>query len=235
MRVHPCEGTRPRYGLEPGPSGPLRYRGGVTHLGQEAGRATTGAAIGSGWRLRGCDRGPIVVRGSAEIERSDGECVMDPTPGFDELFVAEFPAVERTVFLIVHDREVAKEVTQEAFLALLRAWRKVSRYDRPGAWVRRVAIRLAMRALKRRDHNSIAERRASEPPGPVSERDLDVWEAIRALPARQRATVVLFYLEDRPVGEVAELLGCSPQTARVHLYRARQHLGELLSLTEVDL
>jgi RNA polymerase sigma-70 factor (ECF subfamily) len=179
--------------------------------------------------------GPIFVAGWAEIDRPEDECVMDPTPGFDELFVAEFTAVERTVFLIVHDREVAKEVTQDAFVALLRAWRKVSRYDRPGAWVRRVAIRLAMRALKRRDLLAVAERRASELSGSLNERDLDVWEAIRALPARQRAAVVLFYLEDRPVGEVAEMLGCSPQTARVHLYRARQHLGELLSVTEVDL
>ena len=161
--------------------------------------------------------------------------VVDPTPSFDEIFVAEFTAVERTVFLIVHDREVAKEVTQDAFVALLRAWRKVSRYERPGAWVRRVAIRLAMRALKRQESRSLAERRSVEPQGPVSTRDLDVWLAIRALPARQRAAVVLFYLEDRSVGEVAEMLGCSPQTTRVHLYRARQRLEELLSVTEVDL
>jgi RNA polymerase sigma-70 factor (ECF subfamily) len=46
--------------------------------------------------------------------------------------------------------------------------------------------------------------------------------------------VVLFYFEDRPVDEVADLLGCSAQTARVHLFRARKRLGELLSVTEVD-
>jgi len=160
--------------------------------------------------------------------------VVDPTPGFDEIFVAEFAAVERTVFLVVHDRELAKEVTQDAFVALLGAWRKVSRYDRPGAWVRRVAIRLAIRALRKNESRSRAERQASEPPVATSSRDLDVWRAVRTLPAQQRAAVALFYLEDRSVHDVADILGCSPRTARVHLFRARRRLGELLSVTEVD-
>ena len=160
--------------------------------------------------------------------------VVDPTPDFDEIFVAEFTAVERTVFLIVHDRELAKELTQDAFVALLKAWQKVSRYDRPGAWVRRVAIRLAIRALHSNESRSRAERRATEPPVTASPRDLDVWRAIRTLPGQQRAAVALFYLEDRPVHDVADMLGCSPKTARVHLFRARQRLGELLSVTEVD-
>src|SRR4051794_39382461 len=129
---------------------------------------------------------------------------------------------------------MAKEVTQDAFVALLRAWRKVSRYERPGAWVRRVAIRLAVRAVRRHEHRARGERWAAEPAGPTSSRDLDVWDAGRSLPARQRAAVVLFYFEDRPVVEVADMLGCSPQTARVHLFRARKRLSDLLSVREVD-
>ena len=160
--------------------------------------------------------------------------VVDQTPGFDEIFVAEFAAVERTVFLIVRDREVAKEVTQDAFVALLKAWRTVSRYERPGAWVRRVAIRLAIRSLHRSAARSAAERRAYEAPIPAASRDLDVWRAVGTLPAQQRAAVALFYLEDRSVEEVADLLACSPRTARVHLFRGRQRLGELLAGREVD-
>jgi RNA polymerase sigma-70 factor (ECF subfamily) len=163
-----------------------------------------------------------------------GKLVADPLLSFDDVFVAEFTAVERTVFLIVHDREMAKELTQDAFVALLRAWRKVSRYERPGAWVRRVAIRLAVRALRRDDSRSRAERRSWEVPSLASSRDLDVVEAVRSLPARQRAAVVLFYFEDRSALEVADLMGCSPRTARVHLHRARQRLGDVLSVTEVD-
>ena len=157
-----------------------------------------------------------------------------PTPDFDDLFVAEFSAVERTVFLIVHDREVAKEITQDAFLALLRAWRRVSRYERPGAWVRRVAIRLAVRTVRREESRARAEVRAPIPQASGSSRDWDVWRAVRSLPARQRAAVVLFYFEDRSVDEIADLMRCSPPTARVHLHRARQRLAALLSVTEVE-
>jgi RNA polymerase sigma-70 factor (ECF subfamily) len=158
----------------------------------------------------------------------------NPLVGFDEIFAAEFTAVERTVFLIVHDRELAKELTQDAFVALLQAWRKVSRYERPGAWVRRVAIRLAVRALRRHEHRSRAERTAPAPSGVTASRDLDVWSAVGTLSPRQRAAVVLFYFEDRSIDDVADMLGCSAQTARVHLFRARQRLGAILSGTEVD-
>ena len=56
---------------------------------------------------------------------------------------AEFPHVVRTSYLIVHDRQRAEEIAQEAFIQLLIHWGKVSRYEQPGAWVRRVAIRIA--------------------------------------------------------------------------------------------
>jgi RNA polymerase sigma-70 factor (ECF subfamily) len=97
-----------------------------------------------------------------------------------------------------------------------------------------VAIRLALRELRRQEFRLRAERAAFIPEGPGAERDLDVLRAVGALPARQRAAVVLYYFEDRQVADVAEILGCSPQTARVHLFRARQRLGELLPVTEVN-
>ena len=62
---------------------------------------------------------------------------------------AEFPHVVRTSYLIVHDRQRAEEVAQEAFIQLLAHWSKVSRYQQPGAWVRRVAIRIASRSARR--------------------------------------------------------------------------------------
>lgn len=49
----------------------------------------------------------------------------------------------------------------------------------------------------------------------------------------QRTAVVLFYFEDRPVAEIADLLGCAPATARVHLHKARRRLAATLG-GEVD-
>jgi len=147
---------------------------------------------------------------------------------FEQLFRVEFAAVMRSVTLICRDPERAEDVTQEAFVQLLRHWRKVSRYDRPGAWVRRVAIRLAMQHARRERRRPTLEMAASSPPPTVPPLDRDVLDAIAGLPRMQRAAVALYYLEDMPIAEVADVLGCSNSTARVHLHRARVHLAALL-------
>jgi len=156
-----------------------------------------------------------------------GATLSDADADYDLLFSTEFPAVMRAVYLVVHDLDRAEDITQDAFIRLLRHWRKVSRYDRPGAWVRRVAINLAITSAKRERLRWVVERGTDQPPEPSSG-DADVLRAIRQLPAMQRAAVVLFYLEDRPVSEVAHILGCAESTARVHLHRARQRLAEIL-------
>lgn len=152
------------------------------------------------------------------------------TPGFAEVFAATYPRLVRTLWFVVHDHEVAQEITQEAFIELHRQWRKVGSYDRPDLWVRKVALRKAQREVARNQRRSRAERRLvavtvveDHLPDPA------LRAAIATLPARQRAIVVLFYLEDRPMEEVAELVGCSTSTGFVHLHRARRRLAALLS------
>lgn len=59
--------------------------------------------------------------------------------------------------------------------------------------------------------------------------DPAVWRAVAALPPRQQAAVALFYLEDRPVKEIAEILGISVSTATSSLHQARQRLARDLA------
>ena len=59
-------------------------------------------------------------------------------------------------------------------------------------------------------------------------RDIDLWNAVRTLPPRQRAVVALYYLEDMSVSEVADIVGCSQSTVSVHLHRARHRLAEIV-------
>src|ERR671910_2907858 len=145
---------------------------------------------------------------------------------YDWFFRTEYPAVVKTAYLITHDREAARDVTQEAFIQLLRHWRKVSRYERPDAWVRRVAIRIAVRQTRRLRLERSVDTEPVAAPGVPS--DPDLMREIRALPAMQRAAVVLFYFEDRPVSEIADILDCAPATAKVHLHRGRKNLAERL-------
>jgi RNA polymerase sigma-70 factor (sigma-E family) len=146
---------------------------------------------------------------------------------FAWFFRAEYPEVVRTAYLLTQDRGTAEDVAQDAFAQLYAHWKKVSNYDRPDAWVRRVAIRMCGKHLRKRGRElSALEQReeAAEQHGS----DLDLARAVRTLPGSQRAAVVLFYFEDRPITEVAEMLGCATSTAKVHLHRARKKLAKLL-------
>jgi RNA polymerase sigma factor (sigma-70 family) len=154
---------------------------------------------------------------------------------FTRFFRQEFPRVVRTVFLIIADHSWAEEIAQDAFLKLFHHWPTVSHYDQPDAWVRRVAIRMGARVARRERMRRLLEGRfrsdLTTPPPP--EPDDEVHRAVRDLPPSQRAAVVLFYFEDRPVAEIAEILGCTPATAWVHLHKARQRLAGVLR-EEVD-
>lgn len=152
---------------------------------------------------------------------------------FAMFFRTEYPGVVRTAYLVLHDQEAANDVAQDAFAKTLSHWGRVSRYDRPDAWVRKVAIRDAIKlARKRRLH--VAPSPRTEPTTEQAPVDLDLMRAIKGLPAAQRAAVVLFYFEDRPVAQVAEIMDCSPSTAKVHLHRARKHLSEQLGEAVAD-
>lgn len=153
---------------------------------------------------------------------------------FERLFRDEFEAVLRSVYVICHDADRAQDITQDAFVQLLRHWRKVSRYDRPGAWVRRIAIRIAIQQVRRERLRSVLEREAEVPANAPRPVEMDVLDAIATLPKMQRAAVALYYLDDLPMAEVADILGCSSSTARVHVHRARVRLASLLGEEVID-
>lgn len=164
-------------------------------------------------------------RGTAAMDAREAE--------YSSLFREEFPGVVRTAYLVLHDQAAAEDVAQEAFTQLLRNWPKIADYDRPVAWVRRVAIRLAVR-VARRDRLRTTLLGWLEPTRQDRNADLDLAAAVRSLPPRQRAVVALYYYDDRPLTEIAKILGCSHSTAKVHLFKARQRLAVLLGADHWD-
>ena len=150
-------------------------------------------------------------------------------PNFEEAFRAEYPGVVRVVAPIVGSVADAEAVVQDAFVKAFTRWRRIGRYDRPGAWVRRVAVRDAVRFAER------SRRGGPPPPGGADPAEavaaaVDVQAALLELTPKQRACVVLHYLADWPVDRVAEALGCRAATVRVHLHRARGALAALLQV-----
>lgn len=169
-----------------------------------------------------------------DADLGDGIDGVTPEVAFVWFFRAEYPQVVRTVALVLREPFAAEDVAQEAFLRLHLHWPKVYRYDRPDAWVRRVALNLAASHARREgrrarlEHLSVTSSRAASdadrPQRSVDPADR-VRDALLTLPHKQRALVVLYYYEDRPLTEAGDLLGLTPGSAKVALHRARRRLA----------
>jgi RNA polymerase sigma-70 factor (ECF subfamily) len=154
---------------------------------------------------------------------------MERDAGFGELFRAEYPALVRELTIVLADRQTAEDVASDAFEQALKQWPTVRTYDRPGAWVRMIAFRIAGRARWRRARGRALEAGASTEPVTGPGPDLDLAAALGRLPFTQRAAVVLHHYAGWPAAEIAGVLGCSPSTVRTHLLRGRNRLNELLA------
>jgi RNA polymerase sigma-70 factor (ECF subfamily) len=151
---------------------------------------------------------------------------------FAVFYRREYAAVVALSYALTGRGGVAEDVAQEAFLITHQRWLKVSGYEKPGAFVRRVAANLAVSQRRRFAAEARAKARLAIP-GWSGQDDIDVpdpgfWRAVRALPPRQAQVLALHYLEDRPAEEIAMILGCSASTVRVHLHRGRLALEQLL-------
>jgi RNA polymerase sigma-70 factor (ECF subfamily) len=139
------------------------------------------------------------------------------------------------VHALLGDRGRAEDVAQEALAAAQQAWPTVSRYERPGAWVRRVALNRASNVRRRRGREVVALRRADAAPERIEAvpdaGDERLWRHVRELPEQQRFAVILYYVEDRSVAEVAGILQCSEGSVKTHLSRARAALARALGDT----
>ena len=152
---------------------------------------------------------------------------------FERLFRDEYPRLVRSLTLVCGDREVAADVVQDAFVQAHRHWRRVSAYDDPATWVRRVAVNRAFnhhRGVRRLwrflDRAGRPDRQGTEPPDVAGE--VDLWRAVADLPHQQRHAVALYYLADLPIAEVAAALDIQPGTVKAHLHHARAALADRL-------
>ena len=160
---------------------------------------------------------------------SRGESVIGLS--FDDFFRTEYPRLVPMLHAVLGDRSRAEDLAQEALAAAQRAWAKVGGYDRPGAWVRRVALNRASNVRRSRGREAVALRRLG-PSDPATAETLlgdeNLWRLVRELPDQQRFAVALHYVEDRPIADIAAVLGCSEGAVKTHLSRARATLARRL-------
>ncbi len=152
----------------------------------------------------------------------------------DELvsvFRLHYVGLCRLAYLIVGDTSLAEDVVQEAFLRTFAGWRRLREPARLQVYLRRAVINASRSKLRRRGVEARANAlfHAAERPSARSSDDSDttlaVMDAVRRLPPRQRAAVLLRYYLDLPEAEIADTLGTRVGTVKSQLAKARRNLG----------
>ena len=163
-----------------------------------------------------------------------------PDEEFREFVSSRAAALHRTAYLLCGDWHLANDLVQETFVQAFRNWRRVQRADNQNAYVKRILInefnghwrrygRLPVHAYSDRPEVAIPD---------VSDEVVNRAELLRALltlPARQRATVVLRYLEGMSERETAAVMRCSEGTVKSQTARALNTLGSCLKHKELPL
>jgi RNA polymerase sigma-70 factor (ECF subfamily) len=148
------------------------------------------------------------------------------TGEFREIVEAHQSRVYSIAYRVIGDRGTAEEVAQDVFLQLHRTLKDIASDAHLTAWLRRVAVHRATDALRRRSrtlHGAaefedwMAETQNGEGSLHLSS---EVERLLLALPAIQRAVVLLRYQEDLLPLEIAETLGMPMATVKSHLQRA---------------
>ena len=153
---------------------------------------------------------------------------------FEDFFRREYAALVALAAVVSRSPHTAEDLAQEAMLRARRHWERISTFDKPETWVRRVTINLSLnnrRGVARETRTRLAWWERREPDDQPQALDPKLLDALHALSPHQRAAVSLHYLEDRSTPEIAVFLGCSESTARVHLHRGRQALAQYLGAT----
>jgi RNA polymerase sigma factor (sigma-70 family) len=159
-----------------------------------------------------------------------------PGPGtaepFEEFMEREWTLVVALLYGFTRDWYTAEDLAQAAFAAAERRWARVGCLDKPGAWVRKVAVNgyrrwrrrgdLEARALAQRFLHVYVEQ--VELPAEAAE----LWDAVWRLPRAQREVIVLHHQSDLGVAQIAEILGIREGTVKSRLHYGRQTLAKWL-------
>jgi RNA polymerase sigma-70 factor (ECF subfamily) len=153
---------------------------------------------------------------------------------FDRLYRVSYPRLLSTLTGILGDRAAAEDCAQEAFVRAYRSWARWRPEAPAEAWLHRIGINVAASYLRRQRLRDIAEvvRRLGRPgPGPdpslAGERS-DLVRALRRLPAKQSAAIVLRHFHGYTNREIAAALGVPERTVASRLAAARERLRQQL-------
>jgi RNA polymerase sigma-70 factor (sigma-E family) len=148
------------------------------------------------------------------------------------LFEEHYAGLCRLAYLITGDAGQAEELVMDAFVRTFAGWRRIRDVERADAYLRRAVVNLSRSRLRRLRTTERSPQFIATPTIPDPDDARVVWDAVRALPHRQRAAVALRYYGDLPESEIADALGCSVGTVKSQLSKARASLATILEGSE---
>lgn len=175
----------------------------------------------------------VTTSSSPASAGSRASALSDPAPERDDPRL-EFEAFYRTgsrdifrqLYALTSNKDEAQDCLHEAYVRAWQHWSSVRTHDDPQAWVRRVAYRQAIsRWRKARNRLKAYERHGAAAPTPALSADAVALErALAQLSAKHREVVVLHYLADQSIEEVAKTVGIPAGTVKTRLMKAREML-----------
>jgi RNA polymerase sigma-70 factor (ECF subfamily) len=158
------------------------------------------------------------------------EAGMVERSALDELYSASYRRLVVQLYAICGDLSDAEDAVQEGFVAALRKHRQIAKVQNPEAWVRTTAIN---HLRSRWRHAAVVRKYQPRVPGPqlpieVGPEYVAIVTALARVDVGQREVVVLHYLADMGIAEVAAELGIAEGTVKSRLFRARERLAGLL-------
>jgi RNA polymerase sigma-70 factor (ECF subfamily) len=153
---------------------------------------------------------------------------------FERLYRNSYRRILGTLITLVRDRAAAEDCTQETFVRAYQNWKRWKPDAPAEAWLHRIAINVAISDRRHQGLRQAGEviRRLGKPappadPATVAERS-DLVQALRKLPPKQAAALVLRHYHGYSNREIAAALGVPDQTVASRLAAARMHLQAVL-------
>ena len=161
---------------------------------------------------------------------------------FSEFASARSASLFRTAYLVIGDYQLAQDLVQESLVKTYLAWPRLRDVTKAEAYTRRVIVTTCIswrrrRSFSERPENDVPDAGVVDPTALLPEQG-ELWAAVRRLPPRQRAAVVLRFCEDLSQAQAAELMGCSVGSVKRHtslaLAKLRAELGVRFTSPFVD-